>query len=331
MANIQDVAKLAGHSVSTVSRTLNNSGYIAAKTRQEVMTAIRALDYHRNGIARALSLGKTNQIGIVVPYINHPYFQKLTDAITEMAFYQDYQVTLLATNYVPEQELHYLDLLKHHLLDGLIFTSRSLPFEEIARFKDYGPIVCCEDTFDFPITSVFTNRSESFLDVFRRLKRLNLTHIGVTVSRNERVSQSAQAMIKAYAMVFGQALEDKMIFRESKNTFDGLTAARTFVKNEPQLQAIFANGDEIAAGALRQLQQLGSSALVIGQENLPVSFLMDYSTIDHGLIEMGQTAFGLLFKNHLVKQQVASKLIMRGTLQLLESQRINQNRVLCSD
>lgn len=76
MANIRDVAKLSGHSVSTVSRALNHSGYVSAATRQEILAAVKQLDYHRNDIALALSTGKTHQIGVVIPFVNRPYFQK---------------------------------------------------------------------------------------------------------------------------------------------------------------------------------------------------------------------------------------------------------------
>lgn len=317
MANIRDVAKLSGHAVSTVSRALNHQGYLAEQTRKEIMAAVKQLDYHRNGLARALSIGKTNQVGVILPYINHPYFQKLADAITDIGFMNGYQVTMMPTNYSQERERHYLDMLKHHLVDGIIFTSRSIAFHDILPYRDYGPIVCCEDTFEYPIASVFTNRGESFVHAFQILKQCGLQHVGVTISRNEHVSQSAKLTLQAYSMVYGPGLDDQLIFRDTKNMFDGITAAEQFLKADPQLQVIFANGDEIAAGAQRQLANQQHPAIVIGQENLPVSFLMDFPTIDHQLTTIGDTAFELLFKAAIEKKQVAAKLILRGQLKNL--------------
>lgn len=322
MANIRDVAQLSGHSVSTVSRALNHRGYIAAATRAEILAAAKELNYQRNDLARALSIGKANQVGVILPYINHPYFQKLADAITDIAFMQGYQVSLLPTNYSENQERQYLDMLKHHKFDGIIFTSRSLSFHDILPYRDYGPIVCCEDTFDYPLASVFPNRAESLVHAFQTLKRCGLTHVGVTVSRNEQVSQSAKLTLQAYAMVYGPGLSDQLIFRETKNLFDGISAAEQFVHADPKLQVIFANGDEIAAGAQRQLAQMGQTALVVGQENLPVSFLMDFSTIDHQLTSIGDTAFELLFKTPLTKHQITGKMILRGPLKQLAAQPI---------
>ncbi|ETY73210.1 LacI family transcriptional regulator [Lactiplantibacillus fabifermentans T30PCM01] len=326
MANIRDVAKLSGHSVSTVSRALNHSGYVSAATRQEILVAVKQLDYHRNDIALALSTGKTHQIGVIIPFVNRPYFQKLTAAITAEAFEQGYQVTLLPTNYQPERERQYLAMLKHHLLDGLIFLSRSLPFSELVDFRDYGPIVCCEDTFDYPLASVFTNRGESFVHAFQLLKQCGFRHIGVTVSRDEHHSQSAKLTLQAYKMVYGPQLDPVLIYRHTCRMTDGIAAAQQFMAADDQLEIIFANDDEIAAGAQRELQQQGHGALVIGQENIPVSFLMDYSTIDHRLTEMGTTAFKLLFQPEIMKQAISSELILRGRLKKIVAQQQAKSR-----
>jgi len=316
MSNIRDVAKISGHSISTVSRVINNQGYVSSKTKQDIEDAMESLNYHRNDMARALSLGKTYRVGIVLPYINHPYFQKLADSIISAAFAHNYQATLLQSNYNQDQEIYFLDMLKHHAFDGLIFTSRSISFDKIVEYQKFGPITCCENTFDYPISSAFTDRKASFVQALQLLKDSGYTHIGMTISRSENTSQSALLTTKAYKEVFGKEIDDQLLFRESRTMFDGITATAQFLNYDKKLQVVFSNGDEIAAGAMRQLQELHREDVeVIGQENLPISFLMNFSTIDHRLEDIGEESFNLLFKDEVIKKSIPSKFIRRGKLE----------------
>lgn len=314
MANIRDVAKASGHSVSTVSRVLNQKGYVSEQTKSEILSAMEKLNYHRNDLARALSLGKSYRIGVILPYINHPYFQKLADAIAEKALMENYQVTLLPTNYDSKYEMKYLDMLKHRAFDGLIFTSRAISFSQIIKYRNFGGLVCCEDTFDYPLSCAFTDRKKSFGNVLRILKDAGYSHIGLTVSRSEVVSQSAKLTTQSYESVFGHAIPEGMLYRDAKNMYDGITAAGKLVETDPDLEVIFANGDQIAAGALKKLEEIDHQALVIGQENLASSFLLDFSTVDHRLDSIGETAFDLLFEDKIIKKEIPSRFIVRGEL-----------------
>ena len=77
MATLKDVAKETGLTVTTVSRVLNNRGYISEETRRKVYDAMKKLNYHPNEVARSLSKQSTNTIGVIVPHIRHPYFAEL--------------------------------------------------------------------------------------------------------------------------------------------------------------------------------------------------------------------------------------------------------------
>ena len=90
MATLKDVAKAAGLSVGTVSRVLNNRGYISEETRQGVYTAMERLNYQPNEVARSLSRQKTNTIGLIMPSIEHPYFAKLISCLERAAYEREY-------------------------------------------------------------------------------------------------------------------------------------------------------------------------------------------------------------------------------------------------
>jgi len=319
MSNIRDVAKLSGHSVSTVSRVINNRSYVADDTRQDILRAMKELDYHPNDVARALSTGQTYTIGVVLPYLSIPYFQKIVSAITEVAFKEDYQVTLLPSDYNEQREINYLEMLKHKAFDGLIFTSRAISFDKILEYKQYGTITCCEDTFDYPISCAYTNREESFINVLDKLKQLNFQHIGVTASRDESASQSTKLTKNSYRKVFGHEIDSKHLYMGAQDFSNGIEAAKYLLKQDPNLEVIFANSDQVAAGIIRQLMIMNLDIPVIGQENLDYSRLMNFSTIDHKLKEIGEYAFWSVFEKKIVKKLIPSEFIARGTLKKLEN------------
>jgi len=205
-------------------------------------------------------------------------------------------------------------MLKHKAFDGLIFTSRAISFEKILEYRQYGPITCCEDTLDYPITCAYTNREESLIKAFQLLKQLKFEHIGVTVGRSESISRSAKLTLTSYKKVFGKDIDEKYLFRGTQYLDDGVKAIAAFQQRNVKLDVLFANGDQVAAGAITQLQKLNVDIPVVGQDNMDYSYLLDFSTINHRLTEIGEYAFWSLFEKGVVKKKIPSEFISRGDL-----------------
>lgn len=112
MANIKEIARLANVSVSTVSRVLNHHPYVSEEKRKLVHQVMKELDYTPNRTAIDLIRGKTHTVGVILPYSDHPCFDKIVNGITKAAFQHEYATTLLPTNYNPDIEIKYLELLR---------------------------------------------------------------------------------------------------------------------------------------------------------------------------------------------------------------------------
>ena len=84
MATLKDVAKASGLTVGTVSRVLNNRGYISDKTREKVYQVMKELNYQPNETARTLAKQKSNIIGIVLPNVEHPYFARICSSLSAL-------------------------------------------------------------------------------------------------------------------------------------------------------------------------------------------------------------------------------------------------------
>jgi LacI family transcriptional regulator len=120
--SLKDVAALAGTSVATASRVINNSGYITEHTRSRVMEAATRLNYQPNLQAKGLKRGASNTIGLLIPNLLNAYYTTLADAISHLLTEQGYQLLLSSTRDDPLIEHETLRTLVGHGVDGLIWV-----------------------------------------------------------------------------------------------------------------------------------------------------------------------------------------------------------------
>lgn len=153
---LTDVAEKAGVSVTTVSRVINNYGYLSKKTKDKVLSAMRELNYQPNALARSLHGKNTQLIGLIFPSINNPFFSELVEEIENQLFQLNYKTILCNSTDNKEKERHYLRMLLSHQVDGIIAGAHSLVVEEYQhielpiisfdrKLSDNIPIVCSDN------------------------------------------------------------------------------------------------------------------------------------------------------------------------------------------
>lgn len=154
MPNIDDVAKKANVSKNTVSRYLNNRGYIADKTKIRIQKAIDDLNYIPNQVARNLYKNKTELIGLVIPDVKHPFFATLTSYIENELDKRRYKMILCNTANSSEKEKEYIRMLQENKVDGMIIGSHSI---DIDYSNINAPIVALDRYLDKTIPYVSAN------------------------------------------------------------------------------------------------------------------------------------------------------------------------------
>ena len=142
MASIKDVAQKAGVGVGTVSRVLNNSGYVSDETREKIEEAMKNLQYTPNELARNLYRKKSGIIAVLVPTVEIPFFAELVHNIEAELYNEGFKIMLGNTDKAHNAELEYLDMLNRHIVDGVITGVHSLDVEEYKKIKK--PIVAFE-------------------------------------------------------------------------------------------------------------------------------------------------------------------------------------------
>lgn len=125
MATIHDVAQDAGVSPTTVSRYLNNRIELPSTTAARIDAAIRKLDYRPNLLAKRLSTGKTEAVGLVTPEIREPFFAELASAFEDEADRHGYTVFISSTRSDRNREIASLERLHDGHVDGLLMMTNT--------------------------------------------------------------------------------------------------------------------------------------------------------------------------------------------------------------
>lgn len=308
MVTIKELAKLSGYSTTMISRVINNYPYVDEEKRREILKLVDELNYRPNSIARNLSIGKTYNIGVIVPSLNRPYFEQIVSGIAEEAFHHNYKVTLLPTNYDRKIELGYLEELSTKLYDGLIITSKINSLKKILDYQQYGPLIFCEYVPNEGVASVSIDREKAFMDTMAYFFDHNVKKIGMTTGRNERYSDSTKLLLKLAKNNF-KTFDQSDVVRNCRTYEDGYRAGKFFYE-ENQVEAILTNGDEVSAG-IYDFYRGKKLPLIVGQDNLLASKLLNLSTIDYHLTKCGREAFLQFINNRKDKIMIESTFIER--------------------
>ena len=183
--NIKEIAKLVGVSSATVSRVLNNSGYVKAETREKVLQVIKENNYIPSAIARSLSNKETNSIGAIIPDIQNEFFAKLISGITESADRHGYNMVLLNSNEDINKEHEILSMVESQHFKGVIITpvayNDTITKDFLLRFENVGiPVVLVDrDIRSTSFAGVFVDNFKGAFDGVNELIKANHKRIAI--------------------------------------------------------------------------------------------------------------------------------------------------------
>lgn len=132
---ITDVARVAGVSPTTVSRVMNNRGYLSQATKDRVRAAMAQLSYRPNQVARALHGKSTNTIGVIVPTLALPFFGELAADLEDALADHGYRILVCNSMGRVDRERDYLDLLVSHRVDGIICGAHNELLDEYRAIR----------------------------------------------------------------------------------------------------------------------------------------------------------------------------------------------------
>lgn len=320
MANIKEIAKTAGVSVTTVSRVLNHHPYVSEDKRNAVLRAIEKCNYQRNINAVHLSRGETFLIGVVIPFTNHPYFGLLIEGIAKEALKNNYKLVLFQTNYEENREIEALKMLQHKQIDALIICSRICRWDIIDEYVSYGPIALCEDSRNRNVSSTFIDHYKSFFKALEYLHSKGHHKIGYCIGRKSGAnSKQREKAYKDFLNKINEPFEPNYIFYDSLKFEDGVQVVQRLIKMSNAPTALLVTSDIVAAGILTYCKEkeilIPNELAIMGFDNQPIAKIMHITTLEVPLIEIGRKLFlQAIDKTNHSHEEIVVKLIERQTV-----------------
>ncbi|MFE4714162.1 LacI family DNA-binding transcriptional regulator [Paenibacillus sp. NPDC056722] len=296
MANIKEIARISGVSVTTVSRVLNNHPYVSEDKRNAVLNTIEQLNYRRNMNAVHLITGRTKSVAVIMPLIRIYYFSIIMEGLAQEALLAQYRLVLCQTNYRPEEELKVLEMLRNKEIDGVVIVSTSLKPEVIEEYTAYGPIVTCQNSGESRFSSVYIEHYAAFRHGLQYLADKGYRSIGYCDGRKHGSSSSIrQSAFRDFHRESGLPLHEEWMIFDCLNEEHGAALLHRLSAMEERPEAIIVAGDHVAAALMIEAGKQGiripEDLAVIGFDNQPIGKLLGLTTIDNKLFEMGAAAF----------------------------------------
>ena len=299
---IQDVAKTAGVSVSTVSRVLNGKVDVASDTQNRILAVIDDLGFTTNLAARSMRSLKKNLVGLIMPDIAYPFAIEVMKGVNRAIAESEFDLLVYTTGDVRKSgrafhEQKYVSLLTNSISDGVILVA-----PVAGEFNIDAPIVSIDPVVSNPnYPAVHATNYQGALDAMSYLIRLGHKRIGFISGRAELESSNRRLMGYRDALQkAGLLIEEALIASGDYTTETGISGARQLLALENPPSAIFASNDQMAIGVFQVAQELGiripDDLSVIGFDNITESKYMGLTTIDQFISDMGYTATQMLIK-----------------------------------
>jgi len=305
-ATIKDIAKKVGVNVSTVSRVLNNRGYISDSLREKIEQAMVELNYQPNEVARTLFRKKSNMIGIIIPTVAHPFFAELCSHLEDYAYRHQYKVVLCNSQHNRDKELMYLNYLKANQVEGILMGSQTINVAEFSKIA--LPLVTFDRAIGDQIPYVSSDNyeggrmaTELLIEKGCRKIAMITGSLKLPMLSNRRHDAFVDAA-KKHGVWYTVLETDDYGF--NPDNYEGIIME--LFSKYPDIDGIFASSDVIAAHILKICHQLDkkvpSQIKVVGYDGIAFSAATapPLSTVRQPIREIAELAFDLLMKqiNH---------------------------------
>ncbi|MBZ0285730.1 MAG: LacI family transcriptional regulator [Anaerolineae bacterium] len=282
--NLEDIAKKAGVSRSTVSRVINKEPYVSEKTRQRVLAVIEQEGFSPNPAARALVTQRTFIIGVVIPgnidvfFTDNSYYPMLLQGIAVAAHERDFALLLWLGQSHDDRDHFTRKVLGNRQMDGLV----------IASLQSDHPLIVSLPDFKVPLVTV--DRPEMFYEQISYVTVDNVRAAIEAVSHLISLGRRRIAHITGHLTItdgqdrllgYRRALEqagipfDPLLVHEGNFSYEqGYEGMKRLLASQPD--ALFAAGDTIAMGALQALREAGlrvpEDVAIVGFDDLDEAF-----------------------------------------------------------
>ena len=298
---IYDISKKLKVSAATVSRALNNSSKISSSTKELILKTAKELNYKQNKLALALKNGKSNNVGVIVPYINRNFFSSVIRGIEEKLSPQGYHVIICQTHENVKNEIEQIKTLLNTQTDG-IFMSISKTTNDIDHIKEIlaegRPLIFFDRKKEVPgVSSVTIDDFKGGFIATEHLIQQGCRKIAYfSGDLNLEIYRNRYEGYLAALETYKIPVIKKCILQVNSKIESGASAVSKVWKLGEKPDAIFSSGDYAALGAIQELKRrnvrIPQEVCVAGFSNEPFTKHMELpiTSVDQTPQLMGQIA-----------------------------------------
>lgn len=325
--SIEDIARKAGVSHTTVSRALRDSPLISPKVREEIQQLAREMNYVPNAIAQSLQTQRTNTIGIVVTSIADPFYAEVVEGIEQVATRAGLSVLLTASHRDFDREIAAIDNFHRRRVDGILLTDSRISkhnSKQVGQISVPTVLINCQIE-DQPET-FHSVAIDDYLGAQLAVKHLiSLGHTSIGYIGVGDRSKSNQLRQEGYKMALAEAgipqKTDWIAISDRDNT--RTSDVNTGHEMLPQLitagvTGIFCYNDMVAIGALLACQELSISVpqdlSLVGFDGIALGRYVTppLTTISQPMLEIGRSAMQMLLD--LLEEKDVENLVLSPVL-----------------
>lgn len=304
---LEDIAKRAGVSRSTVSRVINEHEHISEGVRQRVLRVIKETGYRPNAAARTLASQRSQVIGLVLPHsvsllFTDPYFPFLIKGITQACNRYGYTLALFLFSTKEEENKFFTQVPDRGLLDGVIVQSDHKGDQQIIRRlleANLPQVVIGRPIHPENVSFVDVDNTRASYNAVSHLVRLGYQRIAtITGPLASTVGIDRKEGYLRALTERGYSIDSQLIAEGDFTERGGYYAMQTLFSAQPD--AVFVASDVMAIGAIRAIQDQGlrvpEDVAVIGFDDFPLTTLSDVelTTVRQPVVETGIKAVELL-------------------------------------
>ncbi|MBD1381344.1 LacI family DNA-binding transcriptional regulator [Metabacillus arenae] len=323
---IYDVAKEAGVAISTVSKVLNNTGSIGAKTRKKVEETMQKLNYQPSVAASVKKRIQT--IGLLIPDIADPFMAEIARAIEDHGRKFGFSLMICSTDNDLDKEMEYVSILKKKYIDGIIIATG---LKNTAALKELisNEIPVALLAREVPSLAVNTVVVNDFLGAFEATSYLiKLGHRKIAMITEDIYFPVTKSRLDGYKQALEEAgINDNGDLVSLNNTSytDALESTVKLLNLPEPPTAIFASTEPLAIGAMQGARESGldipKDISIVGFDNSILAKMCypQLTTVSQPIHEMGKKIIKLLVEQikdpKKVKQRIvmSPELVIRGT------------------
>ncbi|MFT8325269.1 LacI family DNA-binding transcriptional regulator [Oenococcus sicerae] len=298
VAKLQDVAKAAGVTITTVSRVLNDFPHVSKKTHDKVYAAIRALNYHPNALARSLQGKSSKFIGLIFPTIANPFFSELANELEVKLSAKGYKIIIASSANNVEAERRYLGMLAANMVEGIITGSHNLGIEE---YKDVNmPIVSFDRFLSEEIPIVSSNNYQGGTLAVDYLVKQGAKKIAIITDEDDSDSPTSWRAVGAEKAIKQAGIQSQQFaFPDSQFTESEKAEELRSLLASQEFDGIFANNDTTALLIKKIIKENNFNEVpIIGYDGTDFirHYLTDVATIVQPIPEIADALIDLLFR-----------------------------------